>query len=95
MKIIEIKTYPVQNGGFLKGRADLCLGFGEAGEITIKGFRINQNKDGTLWIGPPSERYNKDGKTQFKDTVYLTKQAQAELYPHVINEFKLKNPSMV
>lgn len=88
MQILDIRIYPVPNGKALKARVDITLGFGDGGEITMKGFRVHDDGKKGPWVAVPSERFQRNGKTEFKDTAFLSRQAQSQIYPKIIEKYK-------
>ena len=80
VKIEVDRIYRFENGGQLKGFADIVIG----GLFAVKGFRIVDGKKG-LFVSMPSEM-GKDGAwyNTFKP---ITKEAQAELNKTVIDAY--------
>ncbi|MCX5716325.1 MAG: SpoVG family protein [Candidatus Omnitrophica bacterium] len=80
VKIEVDRIYRFDNGGQLKGFADIIIG----GLFAVKGFRIVDGKKG-LFISMPSEM-GKDG-TWYNTFKPITKEAQAELNKTVIDAY--------
>lgn len=88
MEIVKIELYPVEKGGKLKARAHVTLGDGRGIEICVKGFRVHMTEDGKIWIGPPSEKFMKGTKVEYKDTMWLNQSAQNLIYSVIVEKYK-------
>jgi hypothetical protein len=75
-KLIDQKDFSVEvtkvDFGSLQAFADLTIR-AEAGEVTVKGFRVVHQKGKDAWVALPQTSYLKDGKTINKTVLELPK----------------------
>lgn len=66
MNNINVKVYPVENGGSIK--ANISLGIDDA--IVINDFKLIDGKNG-LFISNPQRSYQDGKKTVYRDIAYF------------------------
>lgn len=91
MKVTKISVFPVNGNSKLKAKCNVSLSFENDWEVSIKGLRIHD--DGVLapWVGVPTEKYEKNGATQYAEMLWLNQKVQSDLYPKIIAEYRKHN----
>ena len=72
--------------GQLRGFADVTISF-EAGEITVKGFRIVQKDGQAPWIGFPTISYTKDGQKINKPVLEVSRTLHRQIVDAILAGF--------
>ena len=85
MKVSRIKIYPFDSGesnAHLKAYAEIVLG----DYLLIKGFKVIQGKNGSLFVGFPSQK-GKDGN--YRDLVVpMTTEARNKICDEILEVFR-------
>ena len=82
LKITEIKIYPFDSGGRVKGYADITI----EDALLLKGFKIIEAENRGLFIGYPNQK-TRDGK--YKDLVIpLSSEIKEFLRRSIIDKYK-------
>ena len=88
MTVSEIRVFPVGGGSQLKAKANVTLHAPNGIEISIKGLRIHDDGVKAPWVGVPTERYQKNGKTEYAEMLWINSIGQSEIYPKVLAAYK-------
>jgi DNA-binding cell septation regulator SpoVG len=90
MRVVEVRIWPVKGASSLKAKADLSL-LTDEGEFSIKGFRVVEVPGKEAFVAPPQEKYqDKDGKSAYKDLLWVSRSIQALIYPKILESYNAK-----
>ncbi len=95
MKISKIQIFPVKGNSKLKAKANVTLISENGWEQTIKGFRVHDDGQKDPWVGVPTEKYLKNGKSEYSEIIWLNQTAISNLYPQIISEYRNKSSNVV
>jgi DNA-binding cell septation regulator SpoVG len=66
LNITDIRIFKLNGGTNLLAKASITIN----NVLVITGLKVIRTKNGDLMVGFPSESYQKNGKTEYKDIVF-------------------------
>ena len=83
---LRIRISPHESGS-MKAFADATFSTA-VGEITIRGYRVNLNRQGALWVGKPQTSYSSQGTTKYKEILDCAKGTEQQIAEAILRAYR-------
>ncbi len=87
MNVSEVRVFPVPGNSKLKAKADVTFLLENGARLAVKGFRVHDDGEKPPWVGVPTERVTRNGKTEYFNNIWIDAIGQSQVYPKIIEEY--------